>query len=53
MTQIYILIYFAFFSYTPPSAKYEPEVYKNQPRRISEYEPGQSSLAETEAMKVK
>ncbi|XP_066585007.1 uncharacterized protein [Prorops nasuta] len=29
--------------------KYSPEVYKNQPGRIEDYEPGRSSIAEKEA----
>ncbi|XP_046392306.1 uncharacterized protein LOC124160493 [Ischnura elegans] len=35
--------------YIPPSTKYGPEVYKNQPGRIEDYEPGHSSIAEKEA----
>ncbi|XP_071439970.1 vinexin isoform X3 [Hetaerina americana] len=35
--------------YIPPSTKYGPEVYKNQPGRIEDYEPGHSSIADKEA----
>lgn len=33
--------------------KYSSEVYKNQPGRIEDYEPGRSSIAEKEAKEVR
>ncbi|GAB6028154.1 hypothetical protein CHUAL_002364 [Chamberlinius hualienensis] len=35
--------------WNPPSARCSSEVYKNQPKRIEDYEPGRSSIAEMEA----
>ncbi|KAF4530591.1 hypothetical protein B566_EDAN006797, partial [Ephemera danica] len=35
--------------YMAPSVKYACEVYKNQPGRIEDYEPGHSSISENEA----
>jgi hypothetical protein len=37
----------------PPHARYRPQRYKNQPKRIEDYEPGCSSLAEKQAKTVK
>ena len=34
------------------SLKYAAEVYKNQPGRIENYEPGKSSISEKEAKQV-
>uniref|UniRef100_A0A646QJH6 Sorbin and SH3 domain-containing protein 2 n=1 Tax=Hemiscolopendra marginata TaxID=943146 RepID=A0A646QJH6_9MYRI len=36
-------------SWSPPSARYSSDIYKNQPRKIEDYEPGRSSIAEREA----
>lgn len=33
--------------------KYSTEIYKNQPGRIEDYEPGRSSIAEKEAKEVR
>jgi hypothetical protein len=35
-----------------PSVKYACEVYKNQPGRIEDYEPGHSSISDKEAKLV-
>ena len=39
-------------SWSPPHAKYRPDVYRNQPRSITDYEPGFSSIAFREARTV-
>ena len=36
---------FVIRSWTPPHARYTEERYKNQPKSISDYEPGRSSIA--------
>lgn len=42
-----------FISYFRNGAlKYSTEIYKNQPGRIEDYEPGRSSIAEKEAKEV-
>jgi len=35
--------------WNPPSARYCSDIYKNQPKKIEDYEPGRSSIAEMEA----
>jgi hypothetical protein len=37
----------------PASIKYATEVYKNQPGRIEDYEPGHSSISEKETKQVR
>ena len=40
------------FYFRNGTLRYTPEVYKNQPGRIEDYEPGRSSIAEKEAKEV-
>ena len=50
-----LLIFLFCYSYIPhpASIKYATEVYKNQPGRIEDYEPGRSSVSEKETKQVR
>lgn len=41
------------FHFRNGTLKYTSEIYKNQPGRIEDYEPGRSSIAEKEAKEVR
>lgn len=41
-----------YFYFRNGALKYSTEIYKNQPGRIEDYEPGHSSIAEKEAKEV-
>lgn len=41
------------FYFRNGALKYSTEIYKNQPGRIEDYEPGHSSIAEKEAKEVR
>lgn len=41
------------FCFRNGALKYSTEIYKNQPGRIEDYEPGRSSIAEKEAKEVR
>lgn len=40
------------FYFRNGALKYSTDIYKNQPGRIEDYEPGRSSIAEKEAKEV-